>query len=100
MAIEIDWIARLRTTPSPVCPTEADLRAFIEAPEIVSAESFSHIVSGCSTCRQKLQEIVLHPALEALAKYLQEPENVPEEILFHCMSCNICQDRVREALGG
>jgi hypothetical protein len=100
MAIDIDWVARLRTAPSPVCPSDKELRAFSEGPESVTAEAFSHIVSGCTVCRRKLQEIVLHPPLESLEEYARKPDDVPEDVVFHCMSCEICQGRVRGVLDG
>jgi hypothetical protein len=98
MTTDIDWIARLRTAPSEACPSDEELHAFVGSPETVTAASFAHIVSGCLSCRQKLQEIALHPSLEEIRRYAKEPGNVPEEVLFHCMDCPACQSRVGEVL--
>lgn len=98
MGIDIDWIARLRTAPSETCPTKEELRAFVGSPESVTPSSFSHIVGGCLACRTHLQEIALHPSMAELRVYLQRPEDVPEEVVFHCMECEACQSRVREVL--
>lgn len=98
MAIDIDWIARLRTTPSEACPEDRDLKAFVKSPESVRPEAFSHIVGGCVSCRGRLQEIALHPSLEELRLYIGRPDAVPEEVLFHCIDCYSCQRRVRSLL--
>ena len=98
MAIDIDWIARLRTAPCEVCPEDSELRAFVKSPESVLPEAFSHIVNGCPSCRMRLQEIALHPSSEELAQYLDRPEELPQEVLFHCIDCPPCQQRVRSLL--
>ena len=98
MAIDIDWIARLRTAPSEACPEDRDLQAFVKSPESVRPETFAHIVHGCVSCRERLQEIALHPSSEELRLYLAGPEAVPEEVLFHCIDCQPCQLRVRSLL--
>ena len=98
MATDIDWIARLRTSPSQACPSEQELRAFVDYPESVSAESFSHIVGGCAECRAKLQKIALHPSADELGQYLSCPEDVPEEVVFHFLDCSLCRSLAREAL--
>lgn len=100
MAIDIDWVARLRAVPSPACPDEGELRDFVDNPEAVGAASFAHIIRGCIRCRAKLQEIVLHPSVEDLERYLKAPDDLPEETLLHCMECEICQARVEEILDG
>ena len=100
MATEIDWVARLRTDPSEACPSETELCAFVENPEGVSPESFSHIIRGCSDCREKLQELVLHPSVEELEGYLRQPKEVPEEVLMHFAACEGCQKRAREVMDG
>lgn len=100
MAIDVDWLARLRTAPCEACPSEGDLRAFVLQPEEVDAAAFSHIIRGCDTCRAKLQEIVLHPSVESLQQYLRDPSLLREETLLHCMDCEICQLRARELLQG
>ena len=98
MAVDIDWIAKLRAEPSEACPEDGELQAFVTKPEDVSPSSFSHIVRGCESCRTKLQEIVLHPHVEALRRYLQDPFDLPEEVLLHCMTCKRCQARARALL--
>jgi len=98
MAIDIDWIARLRTAPSGACPSEAELQAFVENPEGVTPASFSHILTGCVSCRRRLQDLVLHPSIEDLKEYLLNPRSVPEEMLMHCAGCRSCQRKVRRVL--
>ena len=100
MALEIDWVARLRTRPSEVCPSEVELRAFVRDPEGVTPAAFSHIIRGCSECREKLQEMVLHPSNEDLQRYLRQPNGVPEEVLMHFAGCESCQRRAREIVDG
>ena len=98
MAIDIDWIARLRTVPSEVCPPEDELQDFVKSPEGVSPASFAHIIRGCPDCRAKLQEMVLHPDKAELKRFLRSPDKVDEEIVLHCMSCKVCRSRVQEIL--
>lgn len=100
MAIDIDWVARLRAVPSPACPTDDELREFVSNPEAVQAASFAHIVRGCARCRAKLQEIALHPPVEELERYMAAPDDLPESTLLHCMECEVCQARVGELLDG
>ena len=100
MTTDVDWLSRLRTAPSEICPDEDDLRAFASQPEEVGAAAFSHIVRGCENCRAKLQELVLHPTAESLREYLRDPSGLSEETLLHCMDCEICQARARELLRG
>ena len=99
MTIDTDWIARLRTAPSEVCPSPGTLEAFVRSPESVTAPSFSHIVAGCSKCRAKLQEIALHPSTEDLRGHIRQAHDVPEDVVLHCLDCEVCQSRVREVLG-
>ena len=96
MAADIDWVARLRTLPSEVCPSDHELQAFVENPEGVSPEAFSHIIRGCDDCREKLQDMVLHPTIEEIEGYLLSPKEVSEEVLMHFSSCESCQRRARE----
>lgn len=100
MAIDIDWVARLRTAPRTGCPSDEELREFVRNPESVEAPSFAHIIRGCEHCRVKLQQIALHPQVEDLRRYLDAPDDLPEEILLHCMDCQVCQDRVKELVDG
>jgi hypothetical protein len=100
MAIEVDWVARLRTRPSEVCPSQLELQAFVRDPEAVSPAAFSHIIRGCTDCREKLQEMVLHPTADDLRQYLRQPDGVPEEILMHFAGCESCQRRAREIVDG
>lgn len=98
MATNIDWIARLRTSPSEACPSLDTLEAFVLHPESVTASSFSHIVAGCVGCRAKLQEIALHPSAAALRGHIRQAEDVPEDVVLHYADCEFCQSRVRGAL--
>ncbi len=96
MAADIDWVARLRTVPSEVCPSGGELQAFVKDPEGVSPEAFSHIIRGCDACREKLQDLVLHPTFEEIEEYLRNPKGVPEQVVMHFASCQSCQRRAEE----
>lgn len=100
MALDVDWLARLRTSPSEICPSDEDLGAFVARPEEVGAAAFSHIIRGCDRCRSRLQELVLHPSVDSLRQYLRDASQLSEETLLHCMDCEICQARARDLLGG
>ena len=96
MAADIDWVARLRTVPSKVCPSSTELRAFAKDPEGVTPEAFSHIIRGCEECREKLQDLVLHPTSAEIEEYLKNPKSVPEQVVMHFASCESCQRRAEE----
>ena len=100
MALDIDWVARLRTAPRPVCPSDEELHDFVRNPEAVEPAAFAHIIRGCASCRTKLQEIALHPSVEDLRRYVDTPDDLPEQVLLHCIDCPVCQTRAKELIDG
>ena len=98
MTAEVDWIARLRAQPCPECPDDDTLHLFIRDPQNVEPDVFAHIIGGCDTCKAVLQQIALHPGADDLRRYLRNPDELPHEMLVHCMECKTCQGRVRGIL--
>lgn len=57
------WVAKLRSLPAAVCPSENDLSLFAREPLSVADDQYTHIVRGCSRCRRGLHRLLLdsHP---------------------------------------